>query len=94
MQMTDVLLAERREDVEGIVNIADEYEKEQDLKFSERICKVLVFCSEDLNQWLLGDNVLEIVDKYVCLGMEANKEVTGGGYKEKLMMGRQGGCQG
>lgn len=31
------------------------------------------------NQWVLGNNLLEIVNKYVYLGMEVNKEGAEGG---------------
>lgn len=53
-----------------------EYVEEWDLRFSEKN-EEMEFRSECRNQWLLKNNVLEIADKYVNLGIEVNKGGTG-----------------
>lgn len=87
-------MAKSKEEMEGILHIADKYGKEWNLKFIERKCMVIGLCSESRNQWVLGNNVLKIVDKNVYLGMKVNKEGLRGENRERLMKRRQRGCQG
>ncbi len=73
-----VLLAENKREMEEMLQITDKYGREWGLRYSERKCKVMEFNSDNSNQWVLGNNVLEVVDKYIYLGLEVNKEGIGG----------------
>ena len=83
-----VLMAERKEEMEELLHIAHTYGREWDLKFSVKKCKVMEFGSEGSSQWVLGDTVLEVVDKFMYLGMEVSKEGIGGERQRRLNEGK------
>ena len=57
---------------------------EWETKFSNKTCKVIEFNTPDIRQWVLGDNVLEVVDRYSYLGIEISKEGIGGSAQRKI----------
>lgn len=76
----DVLMAQSKTEMEGNLHLADEYGKEWDLEFSKRKINVRLQNSAvrvGINGYQ-EKNVLEIVNKYVYLGMEVDKEEIGG----------------
>ena len=83
-----VLMTESRREMEDMLNIVQTYGREWGVKFSERKCKVMEFNSDGRNQWVLGNNVLEVVDKYTYLGLEVNKEGIGGEKQRKVNEGK------
>ena len=83
-----VLMAESKTEMEEILDIASTYGREWDLRFSDRKCKVMKFNNEGRNQWVLGNSILEVVNEYVYLGMEVNKEGIGGEKQRKTIEGK------
>lgn len=83
-----VLMAESKGEMEDLLHITNTYGKEWELKFSEKKCKVMEFNTEERNQWVLGNTVLEIVDKYIYLGLEVNKEGIGEEKQRKINEGK------
>ena len=83
-----VLVAERKEDMEELLRIAQEYGREWDIRYSERKCKVIEYNSAGGSQWVLGNSILEVVDKYTYLGLEINKEGVGGERQRKINEGK------
>ena len=59
-----VLMAENKEDMEQLMKTADTYGKEWNLRYSAEKCKVMEFNSREEGQWILGNNILEVVDNY------------------------------
>ena len=79
-----VLLSESKEDMDRLLDITDEYGREWGVRFSSRKCKVVEFNTTEAGQWVLGNNVLEVVENYTYLGMEISKEGIGGSTQRKI----------
>ena len=79
-----VLMAESKEEMEELLKIADNYGKEWNLKYSARKCKVMEVNSKEEGQWVLGNNILEVVDKYNYLGLEIYQDGVGGEKQRKI----------
>lgn len=71
-------MTERKEDMGELLHITNAFGWEWDMKFSEIKCKVVVVNGDGRNQWVMGNSILETVDKYVYLGLEVNGEGIGG----------------
>lgn len=52
------------------------------VRYSNRKCKLMEFNSQGEIQWILGNNILEVVIRYTYLGLEVSKE----GIGEKQMI--------
>ncbi len=48
------------------------------MKFSSRKDKVIEYNTKEEGQWVLGNNVLEIVENYTYLGIVVSKKGIGG----------------
>ena len=83
-----VLMAESREDMEELLQIANLYGQEWDVRYSDKKCKVVEFHSQEDRQWVIGNNVLEVVDRYTYLGLEVSKEGVGGERQLKINEGK------
>lgn len=83
-----VLMAEKKEDMEQMLTISRKYGVEWYLRYSENKCKVMEFNSMEESQWVLGNNILEIVDKFTYLGMEVSREGIGGERQRKINEGK------
>ena len=81
-------MAEKKDEMEEILQIASQYGREWGMKFSARKCKVIQYNDERDNQWVLGNNVLEVVKKYTYLGMEVSNEGVGGERQRKINEGK------
>ena len=78
-----VLITESREDMDRLLHIADEYGREWGMKFSSRKCKIMEFNTAEAGQWVLGDNVLEVVERLSYLGIKISKEGIGDSEQRK-----------
>ena len=67
-----------------LLHIVEEYGKEWEIKFSNKKYKVIEFNTPYIGQWVLGDNVLEVVNRYSYLGIEISKEGIGGSAQRKI----------
>ena len=83
-----ILMAEKKEHMEEILQTVDRYGRNWNMKFSARKCKVIQINDEKDNQWVLGNNVLEVVKKYTYLGMEVSHEGVGGERQRKINEGK------
>ncbi|CAF2076495.1 unnamed protein product, partial [Rotaria magnacalcarata] len=69
-----VVLTNTVEEMIRVLEVLDQYGKEWDVKFSGGKCKIMECTDVDRrNQWVLGDDILEIVNKYKYLGVEIRK---------------------
>ena len=69
-----VLMTERRQDMVELLQVASTYGQVWGVKFSDRKCKVMEFNSEAQGQWILGNSVLEVLDRYTYLDLEITKK--------------------
>ena len=83
-----VLMAESKEDMEELLQLASRYGREWNVRYSGRKSKVIEFNSQEEGQWVLGNNILEVVDKYTYLGLEVSKEGIGGERQMKINEGK------
>ena len=82
------LMAENK-DVDEMLRIVSEYDgREWGLKFSSHKCKVMQLNDNRNNQWVLGDYVLEVVEKYTYLGMQVSGEGIGGDRQRAINEGK------
>ena len=83
-----VLMAESKADMEEMLQVADRYGQEWSVRYSDSKCKVMEFNSQEEGQWVLGNSILEVVDKYTYLGLEVSKEGIGGERQMKINEGK------
>ena len=83
-----VLMTEKKRDMEDLLEITRNYGKEWDLCFSAKKCKVLEFNSVGKSLWVLGNDVLQIVEKYTYLGIEISKEGIGEEKQRRINEGK------
>ena len=83
-----VLIADKRDDMEELLRIAETYGREWDIRFNGVKCKVMEYNSTGNSQWVLGNAILEVVEKYSYLGIEVNKEGIGGEKQRKINEGK------
>ena len=83
-----VLMAESKEDMEELLRVASIYGREWNVRYSARKCKVMEYNSQEEGQWILGNNILEVVDRYTYLGLEVGKEGIGGEKQMKINEGK------
>ena len=83
-----VLMAESEEDMDRLLKIVEEYGEEWDVNFSRKKSKVMEFNTSGKGQWVLGNAVLEVVQRYCYLGMEISKEGIGGDLQRKANEGK------
>lgn len=83
-----VLMAESKEDMEELLQVASIYGREWNVRYSARKCKVMEFNSQKEGQWILGNSILEVVDRYTYLGLEVSKEGIGGEKQMKINEGK------
>jgi hypothetical protein len=57
------------QELQNLLNIVNEYGREWGIKFSGTKCKVMIFGEAENEGWLLGNEILEVVNQYKYLGM-------------------------
>ena len=67
-----------------LLNITYEYGREWEVRCSSRKCTVVEFNTTEAGQWVLGNNVLGVVENYNYLGIEISKEGIGGNTQRKI----------
>ena len=83
-----VLMTESKQEMEELLRIATKFGRDFKLNFSARKCQVMEFNNNEENQWILGNNILEVVEKYTYLGMEVSKEGIGQERQRKINEGK------
>ena len=83
-----MLTTESKEEMENLLRIADTFEKELNIKYSTRKCKAMEFGEQEEKQWVLGNNILEMIDSYTYLGLKINKEAIGREKHRKMNYGK------
>ena len=83
-----VLMADSKGDMEELLQVASRYGREWDVRFSDRKCKAMEFNSQEEGQWVLGNSILEVVDRYTYLGLEVSKEGIGGERQMRINEGK------
>ena len=83
-----VLMTENRRDMDDLLEITKNYGREWNLRFSARKCKAMEYNSTGKSQWVLGNIILEVVEKYTYLGIEVGKEGIGEEKQRKINEGK------
>ena len=83
-----VLMTENRRDMDDLLEITKNYGREWNLRFGARKCKAMEYNSTGKSQWVLGNNILEVVEKYTYLGIEVGQEGIGEEKQRKINEGK------
>ena len=69
----DVVLAEKEEDMDRMLNVANKYSKEWRFQFNAQKCKVMANRAREEGKWRIGEEEIAEVDSFVYLGVEFGK---------------------
>ena len=58
-----ILMSENKDDMEKLLQIVDTFGKEWNIRYSTRKCKVMEFGDKEENQWVLRNDILEVIDR-------------------------------
>ena len=74
--------------MEELLQVASTYGQEWSVRYCDRKCKVMEFNSEAQGQWILGNSILEVMDRCTYLGLEVSKEGIRGEKQMKITEGK------